>query len=133
MLPFWDPGASASPETVTQWQTGGWRIALGVELVAHLEPVLETDRCLVGFCAESEELAEKFIELIHTENLDARRARAHPAGMAQAAACDVLLPCRPDAPDSEIDNAIVAAVKASHTILCPVGTRPRPSAPASRG
>jgi hypothetical protein len=105
----------------------GWRIALGVELVAHLEPVLDTERCMVGFCAESEELAAEFITLVRTENLEARQARAHPGGGKQARACDVLLPCRPDATDAEVDNAIIAAVKASHTILCPVGLRPRPA------
>jgi hypothetical protein len=113
---------------VSDWQAPGWRIALGIELVAHLEPVLDTERCLVGFCAESEELADLFVDLIRTENLEARRARAHPAGDEQRLACDVLLPCRPDAPDDEVDNAIVAAVKASHTILCPAGTSPRPDA-----
>ncbi|MHB8574364.1 MAG: hypothetical protein ACYDCQ_03440 [Dehalococcoidia bacterium] len=103
----------------------GWRVALGVELVAHLEPVLSPERCQVGFCCESEELADEFVRLIRVENLEARTAKAHPTGAAQRSACDVLLPCRPDAPDSEVDNAIVAAVKASHTILCPAGLRPR--------
>jgi hypothetical protein len=126
MLPFWDAGAAPLPDTIASWQVPGWRVALGVELVAHLEPVLVPERCQVGFCAESEDLAEEFVKLIQTENLDARRARAHPGEFPQAAACDVLLPCRPDAPDSEVDNAVVAAVKASHTILCPVGLRPRP-------
>jgi len=101
-------------------------VALGVELVAHLEPVLDIDRCRVGFCAESEELAAEFVKLIDVENLEARQRRAHPSGVAQRLACDVLLPLRPDAPDDEVDNAIVAAVKASHTILCPAGLRPRP-------
>jgi len=101
-------------------------VALGVELVAHLEPVLDLDRCRVGFCAESEELAAEFVKLIAVENLEARQGQAHPAEEAQRRACDVLLPLRPAAPDDEVDNAIVAAVKASHTILCPAGLRPRP-------
>ena len=109
------------------WQTGGWRVALGVELVAHLEPVLAVERCQVGFCCESADLAAEFVRLIALENLEARQASAHPAGGPQSGACDVLLPLRPDAADDEIDNAIVAAVKASHTILCPAGLRPRPS------
>lgn len=126
MLPFWDAGTSPAPETVAAWQTGGWRVALGVELVAHLEPVLAVDRCLVGFCAESEELADEFVKLIQSENLDARRGKAHPNGMPQSRECDLLLPLRPEAPEDEIDNCIVASVKASHTILCPAGLRPRP-------
>jgi len=101
-------------------------VALGVELVAHLEPVLDPDRCRVGFCAESEELAAEFVKLIAVENMQARQGRAHPAAAAQRLACDVLLPLRPDAPEDEVDNAIVAAVKASHTILCPAGLRSRP-------
>jgi hypothetical protein len=94
-------------------------------LVAHLEPVLAIDRCLVGFCAESDELADEFVRLIRIENLDARRGMAHPDGIDQDRECDVLLPLRPDAPDDEVDNCIVASVKASHTILCPAGLRPR--------
>ncbi len=127
MLPFWDAGAVPSEATVNAWQLPGWRVALGVELVAHLEPVLSPERCLVGFCAESAELAGIFVALIRSENLEARQAMAHPGGMPQTAECDVLLPCRPEAPESEVENAIVAAVKASHTILCPSNLRPRPT------
>lgn len=128
LLPFWDGGAAPDAATVAAWQTGGWRVALGVELVAHLEPVLVTERCQVGFCAESAEMAAEFVGLIRRENLEARQACAHPDQPAQREACDVLLPVRPGAPDDEIDNAIVVAVKASHTILCPAGSRPRPPA-----
>lgn len=123
MLPFWDAGPTPPDEVTRAWQVPGWRIALGVELVAHLEPVLSPERCLVGFCAESAELAGIFVSLIASENLEARRAMAHPGGPPQTIECDVVLPCRPDAPDSEVDNAIIAAVKASHTILCPAGLR----------
>lgn len=125
MLSFWDGGPSPAQHIVEAWQLPGWRIALGVELVAHLEPVLSTERCQVGFCCESAELAEEFVKLIAVENLEARVARAHPNASQQTEACDVLLPCRPDAPESEVDNAIVAATKASHAILCPVELRDR--------
>jgi hypothetical protein len=90
-----------------------------VELVAHLEPILNVERCQVGFCVESEELAQTFVEMILAENLEARQAAGHPDGSNAGRRCDVLLPLRPAAPDSEVDNCIVAAVKASHTILCP--------------
>jgi hypothetical protein len=125
MLLFWNGGPSPAQDVVEAWQLPGWRIALGVELVAHLEPVLSTERCQVGFCRESEELAQEFVRLIGIENLEARTAKAHPNASGQAAACDVLLPCRPDAPENEVDNAIVAATKASHAILCPVELRDR--------
>jgi hypothetical protein len=81
----------------------------------------------VGFCCESADLAAEFVAIIRNENLEARRARAHPGVSVQAEECDVLLPLRAGAPDDEIDNAIVAAVKASHTILCPAGLKPRPA------
>jgi hypothetical protein len=119
MLPFFDAGDAPAAETVAAWQAQGWRVALGVELVAHLEPILDVEHCRVGFCAESEELARTFVDLIAVENLETRAAGAHPDGSNAGRACDVLLPLRPDAPDSEVDNCIVAAVKASHTILCP--------------
>lgn len=118
-MPFFDAGPAPAPETVAAWQAQGWRVALGVELVAHLEPILNLERCQVGFCAESDELATTFVELIAAENLETRAASAHPDGSNAGRACDVLLPLRPDAPDSEVDNCIVAAVKASHMILCP--------------
>jgi len=126
MLPFWDAGEAPNADVVSAWQTSGWRVALGVELVAHLEPVLTPERCQVGFCCESAELAAEFVKLIRTENLEARQAKAHPGGSAQHEECDVLLPCRAEAPEDEVDNAIVAVVKASHTILCPAGLRPKP-------
>jgi hypothetical protein len=94
-------------------------VALGVELVAHLEPILNVDRCQVGFCVESEELAETFVGLIAVENMEARLAAAHPDGSNGGRRCDVLLPLPEVASDSEVDNCIVVAVKASHTILCP--------------
>lgn len=109
--------------TATAWQAGGWRVALGIELVAHLEPVLALDRCQVGFCAESADLAKIFVDLIRVENLEARQASAHPDGSAAGVDCDVLMPLRPAAPDDEVDNCIVASVKASHTILCPAELR----------
>jgi hypothetical protein len=126
LLPFWDAGEDPDAATVEAWQTGCWRVALGVELVAHLEPVLAIERCRVGFCCESAELAEEFVRLIAHENLQARTEKAHPDALNQREACDVLLPLRPNAPEDEVDNAIVAAVKASHTILCPANLRPRP-------
>ena len=94
-------------------------MALGVELVAHLEPILNVDACQVGFCVESDELAETFVQLIAVENLEARAAAAHPDGSNVGRRCDVLLPLPPSATDAEVDNCIVVAVKASHTILCP--------------
>ena len=104
------------------WQTVAYRLALGVELVAHLEPIVDPDRSYVGFCAQSPKLAELLAGAVMRENVGAAVARAHP-GMAQDAACDVVLACRPDATDEEVNHAVLAATKAAHAFFCskPVG------------
>jgi len=73
----------------------------------------------VGFCCDSEDLADLFVERIRAENIDAERCQAHPAGLNQTRACDVVLPCAPSFTREEIDHAVLAAVKASHGIMCP--------------
>jgi hypothetical protein len=98
-------------------------IAIGVELVAHLEPVLDLDALRVGFCCDSEDLAELLAQRVRAENVDAVHRRAHPNAAGQEQACDVVLPCRPDATREEVDHAVLAATKAAHGILCPVGSR----------
>ncbi|SRR5579884_3796144 len=104
------------------WETTAYRLALGVELVAHLEPIVDGERLLVGFCAGSPELAGLLADAILRENVGAAPARAHP-GTAQDAACDVILACRPGAPDEEVNHAVLAATKAAHVFFCsaPVG------------
>jgi hypothetical protein len=92
-------------------------VALGVELVGHLEPIVDTDRLYVGFCGHSAELAELLKEAVLRENVGAAVARAHP-GMDQDAACDVILACRPNATDEEVNHAVLAAVKAAHAFFC---------------
>lgn len=129
MLPLWRPPDDPTDEQRRAWLEAGRRIATGVELVAHLEPILAVDELRVGFCCDSEELAAMIAERILTENVGAETCRAHPGGVNQNEACDVVLPCRPGASSEEIDHAVLAAVKASHGLLCPtgaVGSRPRP-------
>jgi hypothetical protein len=99
------------------WRTLAYRIALGVELVGHLEPVVDDDRLYVGFCAHSPELAELLRGAVLLENVGATVAKAHP-GMEQDCACDVLLPCSPLATDEEVNHAVLAAVKAAHAFFC---------------
>jgi hypothetical protein len=101
-----------------------------VELVAHLEPILDLDALRVGFCCDSEELAATFVERICTENIEAERCRAHPGNADQPLACDVVLPCAPSFRQEEIDHAVLAAVKASHGIMCPSFLSRRYVAPA---
>lgn len=116
-MPLWLPTPDLDAEARAAWRTNAYRIALGVELVAHLEPIVDPDRLYVGFCAASAELAELLAGAIRRENVGAAPARAHP-GMAQDTACDVILPCRPDATDEEIDHAVLAATKAAHAYFC---------------
>jgi hypothetical protein len=94
-----------------------YRLALGIELVAHLEPIVDTDRLQVGFCAHSPELAEMLAQAVLKENVGAAVARAHP-GMEQDGACDVVLACRPDATDEEVNHAVLAGTKAAHAFFC---------------
>jgi hypothetical protein len=117
MLPYWEPDVTLAAEARQEWCTRAYRVALGVELVAHLEPIVDEDRLLVGFCVRSSELAGMLVEAILRENVGARVARAHP-GMEQEDACDVVLTCRPDAPEEEVKHAVVASTKAAHTYLC---------------
>jgi hypothetical protein len=101
------------------WRTAANSIALGVELVAHLEPILDVEEMRVGFCCDSEDLALRFVERIEAENIGAERVRAHPGAVGQAIACDVVLPCAPKFDTEAIDHVVLAAVKASHGIMCP--------------
>jgi len=125
LLPLWRPAGAPSPEDREIWRVAGQSIAIGVELVAHLEPVLDLDALLVGFCCDSEDLAEFLAQRVRAENVDAEHCRAHPGSRIQSQACDVVLPCRPGASREEIDHAVLAAVKAAHGVLCPTGARAR--------
>lgn len=104
-------------ETRQAWQRPAYRIALGVELVAHLEPIVDTERLYVGFCVESDELAALMVEAVLKENVGAAVAKAHP-GRDQEHACDVILPCRPDATDKEVEHAVLGATKSAHAFFC---------------
>lgn len=117
LLSLWRPGPDLSDAERTAWETPAYRVALGVELVAHLEPIVDSERLYVGFCVRSPELAELLAGAILRENVGAAPARAHP-GMPQDLACDVILPCRPHTPDAEVDHAVLAATKAAHAFFC---------------
>jgi hypothetical protein len=112
------------------WQERAFRIALGVELVAHMEPIVDEERLLVGYCVGSPELAAQIVAAIALENVGAQVARAHPGEPDQPLACDVILPCRPEATDEEVEQAVLAAVKSGHALLCPINTANASSQPA---
>ena len=69
MLPLWQPATRVDDATRAAWQAPAYRIALGVELVAHLEPIVDTERLYVGFCGHSRELAELLVAAIQKENV----------------------------------------------------------------
>ena len=117
LLALWSPNGGLNDAARAAWQTVAYRIALGVELVAHLEPIVDAERLQVGFCAHSPDLAQLLVDAILKENVGAATARAHP-GMTQPAPCDVVLPCRPDDPDEEVNHAVLAATKAAHVYFC---------------
>ncbi len=121
------PAPDLDEEARAAWRTNAYRVALGIELVAHLEPIVDPERLYVGFCAASAELAHLLAQAICRENVEAATARAHP-GMTQESACDVILPCRPDASDEEVDHAVLAATKAAHAYFC--GPPPERGQPA---
>ena len=120
---YWRPTAGVDAPTRAAWETIAYRVALGVEVVAHMEPVLDADRLAVGLCAASSNLAAVLCAAIIREGVVAEVGEAHP----DADTCDVLLPCRPDAPDEEVDHAVLAAVKSSHALFCAPSPAPRPA------
>lgn len=117
MLPYWEPDLTIDPDARARWRTHAYRIALGVELVAHLEPIVDEERLRVGFCLRSEAMAGLLRDAILKENIGAEVFRAHP-GMAQEEACDIVLTCRPDGDEEEVKHAVVASTKAAHLYLC---------------
>jgi hypothetical protein len=81
----------------------------------------------VGFCAGDGAAAELFRAAIAEEHVGARVGRFHPDGGDQPEACDVELPCRPDATERDVDQAVLAVIKATHAPACPVpGMLPHP-------
>ena len=117
LLPLWTPAGPLDEAAARTWRTLAYRIALGVELVGHLEPVVDDERLYVGFCGHSPEVAALLKDAVLLENVDAALAKAHPS-MEQDDACDVILPCSPDATEDEINHAVLAAVKGAHAFFC---------------
>ncbi len=117
LLPLWLPAGPPDDETRRAWEPVAYRVALGVELVAHLEPIVDAERLQTGFCVRSAELARIMADAVLSENVGACTGRAHPA-MHQEEACDVILACHPGAPDEQVNHAVLAATKAAHAFFC---------------
>src|SRR5688572_6094722 len=58
-LRIWAPSHIADDER-TEWTRTANRIAIGVELTAHLEPIVMPDRLWVGFCCFDRDRAREF-------------------------------------------------------------------------
>ena len=117
MLSLWRPNAELGATLRADWERAAYRIAFGIEFAGHLEPVLDTERLYTGFCAHSAEMADLLAGAIRRENVEADVVRAHP-GASQESPCDVIVPCRPESTDEELDHAVLAAVKAAHVYFC---------------
>ena len=115
-LKIWAPGHVAEDERA-EWTRVANRIAIGVELTAHLEPIVMPDRLWVGFCCFDSARATEFAKLVGAENIEALAGSGHPRQPGGDHNCDVLLPCRPGLTDAEIDQAVLAATRASHRYL----------------
>lgn len=115
-LKIWAPRHVADDERA-RWTRAANRIAIGVELTAHLEPIVMPDRLWAGFCCFDSARAREFARLIEAENIEAVAGSGHPLQPGGDHNCDVLLPCRPDLTDAEIEQAVLAATRASHRFM----------------
>ena len=72
---------------------------------------VDPDHAIVAFsCGRDLKLAADYERAIRAENLEARVIEAANGDVG------IALPCRPDATDEEIKHAVLAGVKAAHTV-----------------
>lgn len=139
LLTFWEPAGPVSPEERRQWILNAERIATGLMELAHLPAFVDPRHFRVGFFCEGDvELAVDYERQIGAENVEARRVSPPLPGQVHGAdtpslarkatrlllrmqenelpADEIVLPCRPDAPDEEIIHAVLATMKASHAL-----------------
>jgi hypothetical protein len=87
------------------------RIASGLSALAHLSVTVDPTLCVVAFsCGRDLKLASNYEGAIRAENLEARIIEAADGELG------IALPCRPDATDDEIKHAVLAGLKAAHTV-----------------
>ncbi len=109
------------------WARAALRIAIGIQVTAHFPGIVHQGVHKVGFCVGEDSAAETIVAAIVCENIEARVGRFHPDGSDQPEACDIELPCRPNVAAKELDQAVLAAVKATHAPACPIpGMLPNP-------
>jgi hypothetical protein len=111
LLPYWEPSLGVGDDERASWLAAANRIASGLSALAHLSVTVDPNLCVVAFsCGRDLKLASNYEGAIRAENLDARIVEAADGEFG------VALPCRPDAADEEIRHAVLAGVKAAHTV-----------------
>jgi hypothetical protein len=79
--------------------------------LAHLAVIVDPNLLVVAFsCGRDLTLASDYEAAIRAENLEARMIEAVGGEFG------IALPCRPDATDDEVKHAVLAGVKAAHTV-----------------
>ena len=133
MLEMWSPVGELTPDERASWLTAAERITTGITVLAHLEPFIDKKRLRVGFtCGGDAQLAARYEVSIFAENIACERVatplpeansvagrfarRLLGAGPDDLPADEIALPCRPDATDEQIQQAVLAVMKAAHAI-----------------
>jgi hypothetical protein len=136
LLRYWEPDRALDPTGRRQWLQAAERIARGVQLLAHLDAFTDARTLRVGFALNGNTaLAERYVEAIGRENVEARRSSPAPQPDSSSGglglrvmrrvlsrvagslpADEVLLPCGPEATSEEIKHVVLAALKASHAL-----------------
>lgn len=87
------------------------RIASGLSALAHLAVTVDPTLLVVAFsCGRDLRLASSYEGAIRAENVDSRIIEAADGELG------IALPCRPNATEDEIKHAVLAGVKAAHTV-----------------
>ena len=128
---MWSSNDKPTAAERASWLAAAERIATGITVLAHLEPFIDVERLRVGFtCGGDAGLAARYEASILAENIACERvATPLPAantiagriarrllGTGDLPADEIALPCRPDATDEQIQQAVLAVMKAAHAI-----------------
>ena len=130
---MWSPDGELPDTERAGWLATAERIATGITILAHLEPFIDVERLRVGFtCGGDAGLAARYEAAILAENIACERVAtplpdAHTisgriarrllgSGPGNLPADEIALPCRPDATDEQIQQAVLAVMKAAHAI-----------------
>ncbi len=130
---MWSPVGELTPDERASWLAAAERITTGITILAHLEPFIDKERLRVGFtCGGDVQLAASYEAAILDENIACERVatplpdansvvgrfarRLLGTGPDDLPADEIALPCRPDATDEQIQQAVLAVMKAAHAI-----------------